>query len=59
MIRGILFDQIDDEWSEIKPLLDRAMDYADGKIDSDDIYQSIKSRDMQLWVVPGGIWVTS
>ena len=58
MVTGIPAHDIDAIWDDVAPLIDRAMAYADGKLDSTDIYSSIKNRDMQLWVVPGGVWVT-
>jgi hypothetical protein len=48
---GVLSHAIDTVWKEIKPLLIKTLEYADGKYNLDDIYQFIKSQDMQLWVV--------
>jgi hypothetical protein len=48
---GVLSHAIDTVWDEVKPLLIKTLEYADGKYIVDDIYNAIKSRDMQLWVV--------
>lgn len=48
---GVLSHAIGTVWEEIKPLLIKTLEYADGKYNLDDIYTAIKSRDMQLWVV--------
>lgn len=58
MIEGIPFDEIDLVWEGVEPLVDRAMEYSDGKMLSDDVYNSLKLKEMQLWLVPGGVWVT-
>lgn len=58
MIEGVQPDEIDLYWDKVRPFIDRAMEYADGKMLSEDVYKSLKARDMQLWLVPGGIWVT-
>jgi hypothetical protein len=42
------FDQV---WEEIRPMLLKTLEYSDGKYLPEDIYQSIKNNDMQLWVV--------
>lgn len=54
---GILSTDIDRIWPEVAPLLEKALHYADGKIGIDDLYTALKEREMQLWLVPGGVWV--
>ena len=41
------FDQV---WEKVIPLIDRAIEYADGKYGAEDIYKALKNREMQLWV---------
>ena len=57
-IEGIQADEIDNFWEKVAPLVERAMEYADGKMNTEDVYNGLKSKDFQLWLVPGGIWVT-
>lgn len=55
---GILANDIDSIWQDVAPLIDLAMEYSDGKMSTSDVYEAIKSREYQLWIVPGGVWVT-
>jgi hypothetical protein len=48
---GVLSSSIDDVWKDVKPYLEPAIAYANGKYSIDDIYEAIRDRDMQLWVV--------
>lgn len=48
---GVLSTGIDLIWDEVKPLLEKAIEYADGKYSADDIYQQLLEKTMQLWVV--------
>ena len=57
-IEGIQGDEIDNFWEKVSPLVDRAMEYADGKMTTEDVYNQLKAKHIQLWLVPGGIWVT-
>lgn len=45
---SLIFDSV---FKEITPFLEKTLEYADGKYLIDDIYQSLKSKDMQLWVI--------
>jgi hypothetical protein len=47
---GVLSHAIDSVWPDASKLLEKAVNYADGKYALTDIYQAIKNRDMQLWV---------
>lgn len=58
MIEGVQSEDIDRVWEKVAPLVDRAMEYADGKMETSDIYKGLKDKKMQLWIVDGGIWVT-
>lgn len=58
MIEGIQSEEIDALWPQVVFLVDRAMGYIDGKMSSEDVYKALKNKKMQLWLVPGGIWVT-
>ncbi len=58
MIRGILSEDIETVWPEVEPLIAKACEYSDGKITTDDIYKDLKTQDMQLWLIPKGVWVT-
>jgi hypothetical protein len=57
-IEGIFAHEIDEFWEKVEPLVERAMEYADGKMNAEDVYNQLKSKELQLWLVPGGIWVT-
>lgn len=57
-VTGILAEDVDEVWNEVAPVIERVIEHVDGKIALSDIYQGIKSRDMQLWLIPGGVWVT-
>jgi hypothetical protein len=45
-------------WGELEPLLAQAMKFADGKLTVTDLYWSIQRGEFQLWLIPGGVWVT-
>lgn len=55
---GVLSTQVDSVWPYAEQQIARALEYADGKITVDDVRNGLKSRDYQLWLVPGGVWVT-
>jgi hypothetical protein len=55
---GVPSQNIDDIWEEVAPLIENAMEYSDGKMAVEDVYMAIKSNEYQLWLVPGGAWVT-
>lgn len=57
-IEGVQAYDVDSVWEKVAPLVDRAMEYADGKMNSEDVYTGLKTQELQLWLVPGGIWVT-
>ena len=57
-IEGIQSEDIDQVWEKIEPMVASAMEYADGKMDAEDVYTELKLKNLQLWLVPGGIWVT-
>lgn len=57
-VEGVLATDVDGIWPDVEPLIDQAVVYGDGKIAAEDIHEAIRSRDMQLWIVPGGVWVT-
>lgn len=47
---GVLSSHIDDIWGSVKGLVSAGLEYSDGKYTVEDVYKSLKSRDMQLWV---------
>lgn len=47
---GVLGSHIDTVWNEVSLLIEKALKYSDGKYKIQDIYKSLKNRDMQLWV---------
>ena len=57
-IEGVQAHDVDSVWEKVAPLVERAMEYADGKMNAEDVYTQLKSKELQLWLVPGGIWVT-
>ncbi len=57
-IEGVQAHNVDSVWEKVAPLVDRAMEYADGKMKTEDVYTGLKANELQLWLVPGGIWVT-
>ena len=38
-------------WKDAAPLLSKAIEYSDGKETIENLYQRVRARDMQLWVV--------
>jgi hypothetical protein len=47
----VLACDIDVVWEGVVPYLEKTLTHADGKFLVSDIYDAIKERDMQLWVV--------
>lgn len=41
---------IDECWSKVEPLMEKAAEYTYGRYTVDDIYDSVKEHDYQLWV---------
>lgn len=63
VIQGIQPDQIDEEWHEIGPILQRAIDRSRGRSNNDDVLKALRNAEMQLWVARDefellGVWVT-
>jgi hypothetical protein len=50
-IQGVLSSAIEQVWDEVKPLLLRALQYADSKYNDEDIFIALKNGEMQLWLV--------
>lgn len=50
MLHGIAWDQIDFVWPQCLPLLDKGLIESQNDFSELDIYDALKSRDMQLWV---------
>lgn len=48
MVSGVGFEKVDVFWSEVEPLISKALDE---RITTDDVLGWIKSRDVQLWIV--------
>lgn len=44
-------EQIDAVWGRVHPEIERSMARADGLIEAKDVYDALKSRDMQLWII--------
>ena len=49
-VSAIPAEYVETVWSECAPLLRRAIEYANGEFDIDDVLGWLKNRDMQLWV---------
>ena len=49
-LHGVPSSHIDDVWDSVKQLVFDGLEYSDGKYTVDDVYKSLKSRNMQLWV---------
>ncbi len=47
---GVLSGDVNQIWDSIKPMMDKAIKYADWKYDVEDIKQDIINRNLQLWV---------
>jgi hypothetical protein len=47
---GVYSEFVDSIWTQIVPLLEKAMAYADGKYSVDDVYRALREKDMQLWI---------
>lgn len=47
---GVLFSEIEKVWDKVSPLIERALQYADGKFTIESVKNSLVSRNMQLWV---------
>lgn len=43
----------------MSPYLEKALPFLDWKYTLEDLRHFLLSGDMQLWLVPGGVWVTS
>lgn len=56
---GVLSDELESVWKLASGFLGPALKYSDGRYSIDDIYQLIKSKDMQLWCVFGFDMVAS
>ena len=54
IIMGIHADKVDIVWPGVRPLIERALEYADGETHSDDVLCFIRERKMQLWAVFDG-----
>jgi hypothetical protein len=48
---GVLDYAIDTVWKEVLPLVERAVGYSYGKFKSEDVYQALKEKEMQLWLM--------
>lgn len=57
-VRGVLAADIDSVWPEVNHLIERALEYADGKMSLEDVYVALRAKEYQLWLAPGGVWVT-
>lgn len=49
-VHGIYSYNIDDVWPVIKPMLERSLDYADGKFSAKSVRDALITKAMQLWV---------
>jgi hypothetical protein len=50
VLHGIAREHLDKVWDLAAPMVDRALEYADGKYNLEAIYEALAARDMQLWV---------
>ena len=48
---GVFFDYVDSVWSDVKPFIERALAEGNGDYTAEEIRESLKSREMQMWVV--------
>ena len=53
-LSGVQFYEVDSVWNEVKPFVEKALQYNPGNFNSDDILRFIKNRDMQLWIISDG-----
>lgn len=54
-LMGIQFFEIDKYWFLVEPLLAPALAYSDGKHSLNSVYEGLKDRLMQLWIVKQGM----
>lgn len=48
---GVASAFIDQVWKDVAPMIERALAYFDDRVGIDDIYQSLKAKNNQLWLV--------
>jgi len=55
---GIKVKDIESVWGEVRPLIESALDYGDGKFTAQSIKRSLKKKEMQLWMEGQNVGVT-
>jgi hypothetical protein len=50
MLAGVTFENIMAVWPRVAPMLQRALDKSQHDMDIEDVFSSLRLRDMQLWV---------
>lgn len=50
MLEGILSTDLDSIWETVKPFIEQALEESPNDYTSQDIYEAVLLRDMQLWV---------
>lgn len=50
----MLSSHVDSVWNLVLPLVESALDYDDSRYSASSIYEEIKNRGMQLWLVMNG-----
>ncbi len=58
-LHGILHSHVDEAWPDVAPIIEKAIQYTDGKYNLDDILKGVKSRELQLWTASREEKVTS
>lgn len=48
---AVTSEHIDGVWPVVAPLIEKSLVYFDNRVDIDDIYNSLKARNNQLWLV--------
>lgn len=51
---GVPAEKLEPIWPVVEPLLEKALEGNCGEVTTFDVYQGIKSRDLQLWVIYDG-----
>ena len=57
-VHGVQAHELDTVWPKVNHLVARALEYDDGKMSLDDVYGELRAQNYQLWLVPGGVWLT-
>lgn len=53
-LHGVLYRNVPSVWPVVLPMVEKAIEYAHGELEADDVLNALLNRDMQLWVVLDG-----